>query len=163
MNLSKIILYMFVFVSILLYACTNSKGKQDMPESAYLESLSQNIDKMNKMEKIRNDDEKERKRKEEEEARRKAKDREKLQWLQGTWEWSGRIHVYGSQYTHSSCRVEIDGDYITSYINGKMADHGKINDIDFDEGVIRFGEYSMLEFDYDNRILYTSREEGYTC
>lgn len=99
------------------------------------------------------------------EQHQKLIDKEKedfMNWLQGTWEWSGLIHIYGSQYKKASIKLTVDGDYITCYGDGDILDQDIIKNIDFEEGVLSYGECSMLGFDYDNRILYMSREDE-TC
>lgn len=85
------------------------------------------------------------------------------QWLQGTWEWSGRIHIYGSRYDNVSMKIVVKGNNITSYGNGRVQDQGNIKSIDPYKGRITFGEYSYMDFDYNARkqVLYTGkREEG---
>lgn len=85
------------------------------------------------------------------------------QWLQGTWEWSGRIHIYGSRYDNVSMKIVVKGNNITAYGNGRVQDQGNIKSIDPYKGRITFGEYSYLDFDYNTRkqVLYTGkREEG---
>lgn len=82
------------------------------------------------------------------------------EWLQGTWEWSGRIHVYGSMYENVSCRLVVDGDYITFYGNRGVMDQGNIKDIDLDDGVISFGSESRIDFNYNQRYLFYSKEDG---
>lgn len=85
------------------------------------------------------------------------------QWLQGTWEWSGRIHIYGSRYENVSMKIIVKGNNIIAYGNGRIQDQGNIKSIDSYKGRITFGEYSYMDFDYNTRkkVLYTGkREEG---
>ena len=90
----------------------------------------------------------------------KQKEKKILDWLQGTWSWNGRIHVYGTQYTNVSCKLVIDGDYATLYGNDGISSQGRCRDMDFDEGIFHFGDYSTCQFDYNNRILYYDRDNG---
>lgn len=99
-------------------------------------------------------------RREAERRRQEEKKQEFLSWLQGTWSWSGRIHVYGSQYTYVNCKLVVDGDYVTLYGNDGISNQGRIDDVDFEEGAFTFGGYSRAEFDYSRRILYYDKSEG---
>lgn len=87
------------------------------------------------------------------------------QWLQGTWEWSGRIHIYGSRYDNVSMKIVVKGNNITAYGNGRVQDQGNIKSIDPFKGRITFGEYSYLDFDYNTRkqVLYTGKREEGAC
>ena len=106
-----------------------------------------------------------RKQREREEAERRRKEEMKqeiISKLQGTWEWSGRIHVWGSQYEYVSCKIVVDGKYMTFYGNSGINDQGSITDIDLDERRISFGSYSTVEYGYVNGEyrLYYSKDEG---
>ncbi len=83
-----------------------------------------------------------------------------MEWLQGTWEWSGRIHVYGSKYESVSCRIVINGDFITFYGNNGINDQGSISEIDLDEEIIHFGSHSTIDFSLYNKTLYFDRSKG---
>lgn len=88
-------------------------------------------------------------------------EREKMiEWLQGTWEWRGRIHIYGNQYENVSCRLVIDGDFITFYGNSGINDQGRITDVDFAEEVISFGNHSSIDFNQEGKILYYCRNKN---
>lgn len=86
--------------------------------------------------------------------------------MQGTWEYKGRIHVYGSQYEYVSCRLVVDGNKMTFYGNNGINDQGNIKDIDFVDEVISFGEHSTMDFhiwgkEFEQQFcLYFSREEN---
>lgn len=89
------------------------------------------------------------------------KERERMiEWLQGTWEWRGRIHVYGNQYENVSCRLVIDGDYIIFYGNSGINDQGIITDVDFAEEIISFGNHSSIDFNQEEKILYYCRNKN---
>lgn len=147
--------------SVLMLSCTQnqqSNTKEEQPptlDENYQAALKQQLEGVNAMESNA-----EQARAEAKEAEKASKKDEVLQWLQGTWSWSGRIHVYGSQYTHVSCKLVIDGDYATLYGNDGISSQGRIRDIDFDEGIFHFGDYSTCQFDYNNRILYYDRDNG---
>lgn len=120
-------------------------------DESYQAALKQQIGGLNSMES------------EAKEARKKAKVHEELQWLQGTWEWSGMLHIYGSQYKRVSYRLTIDGDYITSYGDGDVIAQGKIKDIDMEEEIIHFGNDSYLAFNKESEKLYTGKRSEGTC
>lgn len=84
-----------------------------------------------------------------------------LSWMQGTWAYNGRVHVYGSYYTDMTAKLVIDGNYIVSYGNGEVYDEGTIRDIDMEEQRVTFGSQSYFEFDNESRTIYTgTRQEG---
>ena len=151
-----------VAVSVLLVSCSNNptglQNEQGIEVSCvddkYQTALQQQMSGLNSM------------KSEAERARMIAKEQEDkqiLQWLQGTWEWSGRIHLYGYQYADVSMRLVITGDNVTAYGNGKIQDQGRIKDIDITNERIHFGEYSYLDFDKDRKIIYTGKREEKTC
>ena len=91
----------------------------------------------------------------------KQKEEQTLNWMQGTWEYHGRLQVYGNQYMDVSYKLIINGRSIVSYGNGKVVDRGSITDIDMDEQRISFGSQSYFEYDNGSHIIYTgSRDEG---
>lgn len=143
---------------VLLSSCVNKQKDREQAidpvaveeapamDESYQAALRQNLKDLNSMDsKV-------------DEARKSARLYEELRWLQGTWEWSGNIHLFGSQ--HMKAKVLIDGDYITSIIDGDIIDEGKIRDIDMEEQKIHFGRESYLAFNKDSKKLYTGSPDG---
>ena len=103
----------------------------------------------------------------------KAEERERVQkeqmikdikkWIQGTWIWSGRMHVYGNQYMYAESKLLIDGDHVVSIANGKVLDQGTITNIDLDKQIIHFGNYSYLEFNNNNQTIYLGSRNEMEC
>lgn len=156
--------WILLLLLLLLFSCTNKRQRKEIEQStnfaveipssideSYQAALKQQMEGLNSMES------------EAEEARKKAKEYEELQWLQGTWEWRGMLHIYGSQYKRVSCKLTIDGDYITSYGDGEILAQGKIKDIDMDEEMIYFGNDSYLAFNKESKKLYTGKRSEGTC
>ena len=148
--------WILLLLLLLLFSCTNKRQRKEIEQStnfaveipssideSYQAALKQQMEGLNSMES------------EAEEARKKAKEYEELQWLQETWEWRGMLHIYGSQYKRVSCKLTIDGDYITSYGDGEILAQGKIKDIDMDEEMIYFGNDSYLAF---NKVIYGKKK-----
>ncbi len=146
-----------------LDACNSSNNneivkKQMLTDDTYQNAVRENLEKCDEMESVNHHIA--------DNARKKAKELEKnqlLQWLQGTWEWSGMLHIYGSQYKRVSYRLTIDGDYITSYGDGDILAQGKIKDIDMEEEIIHFGNDSYLAFNKESEKLYTGKRSEGTC
>lgn len=95
-----------------------------------------------------------------------AKERQKSQIreaLQGTWEWSGRIKINNHQSINTFSRIVIKGDVITEYMDGELFSKGYIQEIDYETGMIYYGNDTYLEFDWDpngNLKLYGDRKRG---
>lgn len=113
------------------------------------------------MNKLRIEQDSERKASLAEQERDKVYREEIKQWMQGTWIWKGRLHVYGYQYMNVEYTLLIDGNNITAIANGNVIDQGEISDIDIDENIIHFGSHSNLEFNNNCKKIYTgTRKEG---
>lgn len=81
-------------------------------------------------------------------------------WIQGTWSYQGRVHVYGYQYVDVQQTLLIEGNHITAIANDNVVDQGEISDIDIDESIIHFGNHSYIEFNDNCQKLYAgSRNE----
>ena len=94
-----------------------------------------------------------RKQREREEAERRRKEEMKqeiISKLQGT-----------SQYEHVSCKIVVDGKYITFYGNSGINDQGSITDVDLEDDRIHFGssyiDYGNVRGEYR---LYYSKKDG---
>ncbi|MBO4588936.1 MAG: hypothetical protein J5711_08605 [Bacteroidales bacterium] len=158
--------FRFLLFGVLIFcACNNDEHKTteavNASNDAYQQAFTQAINKMENMEESKDGFNETGKIKKEELASEENMIRS---MLQGTWEWSGRTHVYGSMYENVSCRLVVDGNHITFYGNNGVMDQGDIKDIDMAEGVISFGSSSRVEFDfidYSRGIcLYYSKDEG---
>lgn len=103
----------------------------------------------------------------------KTKERERVEkeqmidyiknWIQGTWTWNGRLHVYGNQYVYVESVLLIDGDYIVSLSNGEALDQGTITNIDLDKQTIHYGRYSYLEFNNNCQKIYLGSRKEKEC
>lgn len=83
-----------------------------------------------------------------------------LNWMQGTWEWSGRICVDGSNYANVSSRLIVKGEMITLYGDEGVLDKGTIKDYDLESGTLTFGDGTRMGFDNERKIVYFDRKSG---
>ena len=83
--------------------------------------------------------------------------------LQGTWEWRGQVKITDYRYVNSYSKLVVNGDVVINYVDGEVLDKGDIRDVDIDNGIIRFGRDSYMEFDKDNNgnlRLYMDKSRG---
>ena len=89
------------------------------------------------------------------EMMRLYEEKEEIEWLIGTWEWSGVI--YGNRVWN---RLSISEDYIVSSTANGILDQGSYR-IDLENNMIYFGNYSYAKIDNYRKIIYAEEGEPY--
>lgn len=160
-----VISVLIVALSIGCFYTTSKNKKFQQKQETLLSGGLQGFLERTRNEKVKfGDEESQRENEKKAEQEREWKEQQVNQtrkWIQGTWSYRGRLHVYGYQYMNVEYTLLIDGNYITAIANGSIVDQGEISDIDIDESIIHFGSHSYIEFNSNCEKIYTgTRSEG---